>query len=150
MPFQRGLSAWEPAAAPQQLQQQADGAAAAVEATDTGRSEAAEMHELLQRLPGLQRSLRDAAQEGTGLLDLEAMKMTDYDVMRLPRKPEPELNEWDLRAKMEKRRRHEQETAGRREGRRGGVARLGGSLCIAVALHACLWASYATSAAAAL
>ncbi|KAI7844165.1 hypothetical protein COHA_002300 [Chlorella ohadii] len=111
LPFQRGLSAWEPAAAPQQLQQQADGAAAAVEATDTGRSEAAEMHELLQRLPGLQRSLRDAAQEGTGLLDLEAMKMTDYDVMRLPRKPEPELNEWDLRAKMEKRRRHEQETA---------------------------------------
>ena len=111
-PQQLGLAQWEPAAPPPQLQQQVDAAAAAVAAAETGQSEAAETYELLQQLPGLQRSLRRAAQEGAGLPDLEAMKMCPEDVMRLPRKPEPVLNEWDLRARMEKRRRQERETAG--------------------------------------
>ena len=111
-PQQLGLAQWEPAAAAPQLQQQVDAAAAAVAAAETGQSEAAETYELLQQLPGLQRSLRRAAQEGAGLPDLDAMKMCPEDVMRLPRKPEPVLNEWDLRAKMEKRRRQERETAG--------------------------------------
>lgn len=113
-PQQRGLSRWEPAAAPAQLQQQADAAAAAVAAAETGQSEAAETYELLQQLPGLQRSLRRAAQEGAGLPDLEALRMCPEDVVRLPRKKDPELSEWDLRAKMEKRRRQQRETEGAR------------------------------------
>ena len=111
---QHGLGRWEPAALPRKLQQleAGDAAAARAAAQEGGGSKAAEVYEAQRQLPGLQRAVRREAQEGSGLPDLEALKRFPEDEMRVPRKPEPVLTEWDLRAKMEKRRRHERETAG--------------------------------------
>ncbi|PSC72276.1 hypothetical protein C2E20_4467 [Micractinium conductrix] len=106
---QRTLRAWQPAAPPEPQQQRQQGAA---DAAAAGGEPAAALtaEELLAQLPGLQRQLRAAAQERVGLPPAERQ----FDVARhlndrMPRKPEPELTEWDLRARMEKRKRQQKQ-----------------------------------------
>jgi hypothetical protein len=92
---------------------------------DSGEPSTAAYYEQLMQLPGLQRQLRLAAQERAGLPDLDAEPEHPDRLARFPRKPEPKLDEWDLRARMEKRRRQERELAGERVvGMRGGAGRV--------------------------
>ncbi|KAL4452357.1 hypothetical protein ABPG75_008019 [Micractinium tetrahymenae] len=112
---QRGLKSWQPGAQEllEQQQQQAEqgqreqrGAAAA--AAPAGEAAPATFEELLAQLPGLQRIMRDTAQERSGLIKApERDPWTPDQPFRYPRPEEPELSEWDLRAKMEKRRRQQ-------------------------------------------
>lgn len=107
---QQHLSAWEPVAAPQQ------------QTGELGeQSDAAQYADLLAALPGLQRELRVAAQERAGMpppfqQDPWTQPLFDDMLARMPRKAEPVLDEWDLRAKMEKKKRQQAETDGGRGG----------------------------------
>ena len=107
---------------PGQQREEGEGAAAAAAPAavpgahpSMGGAEMINYEELLLQLPGLQRQLRAAAQERAGLPpqgEEPTGEVIERDYDRVPRKPEPVLDEWDLRAKMEKRRRQEREMEG--------------------------------------
>ena len=112
LPQQYGLESWQPgiSTAPQQ-----QAAAAAAAGAEEGQAAATtpSYEELLQQLPGLRLQLRVAAQERVGLATQEReADQIEYEDDRYPRKPEPQLDEWDLRAKMERRRRQQHEMQG--------------------------------------
>lgn len=127
LPQQYGLESWQPgiSTAPQQ-----QAAAAAAAGAEEGQAAATtpSYEELLQQLPGLRLQLRVAAQERVGLATQEReADQIEYEDDRYPRKPEPQLDEWDLRAKMEKRRRqqHEMQEWNERRSRVGQYPSLG-------------------------
>ncbi len=102
---QRGLKSWEPGSEELRTQQAEQHAAEGEQREQRGAAPAT-FEELLAELPGLQRMMRDTAQERSGLVKApERDPWTPDQPFRYPRPEEPELNEWDLRAKMEKRRR---------------------------------------------
>lgn len=119
-----GLHHWSPDTTQQQQQaqqaqqqQQDDGSAegsssgAAAGPPDEGRDDEPDYEELLSQLPGLQQQLKLEAEERAGLppRGIEPWEkpwwLPAYNEKRYMRKPEPQLTEWDLRAKMEKRKR---------------------------------------------
>lgn len=108
---QRGLGPWQPGSstAPPKLtvaQQAAAAAAGGVVEEEASYS----YEELLLQLPGLQRQLRLAAQERAGLPPAEReVDVVYHPDARMDRPLQPPLSEWDLRAKMEKRKRQQRE-----------------------------------------
>ena len=115
---QRGLGPWQPGSstAPPKLtvsQQAAAAAAGGVVEEEASYS----YEELLLQLPGLQRQLRLAAQERAGLPPAEReVDVVYHPDARMDRPLQPPLSEWDLRAKMEKRKRQQREIDGERAG----------------------------------
>jgi hypothetical protein len=120
VPEQRGLGPWQPGSstAPPKLTvaQQAAAAADAGAAGGVVEEEASHSYEeLLLQLPGLQRQLRLAAQERAGLPSAEReVDVVYHPDARMDRPLQPPLSEWDLRAKMEKRKRQQREIDGGR------------------------------------
>lgn len=120
------LQTWNPASSGDSTQQQEQGAAAATTEAAEAATEAAEPQaaagaaatgpatydELLAELPGLPRLVRETVQDRTGLMQAPTPDAWTADVpFRYARKQDPELTPWDLRAKMEKRRRQERDRA---------------------------------------
>lgn len=109
---QRGLRSWQPSSQEQHDQQsehqQTDREQRGAAAAAAGGATPATYEELLAQLPGLQRVMRDTAQERSGLVRApERDPWTPDQPFRYPQPEEPELSEWDLRAKMEKKRRQQ-------------------------------------------
>ena len=114
---QRGLGPWQPGSstAPPKLTVAQQAAAGGTVEAEEASSYSYE--ELLLQLPGLQRQLRVAAQERAGLPSAEReVDVAHHPDDRMDRPLQPPLTEWDLRAKMEKRKRQQREVDGERAG----------------------------------
>lgn len=124
---QRGLRSWQPSSQEQHDQQsehqQTDREQRGAAAAAAGGATPATYEELLAQLPGLQRVMRDTAQERSGLVRApERDPWTPDQPFRYPQPEEPELSEWDLRAKMEKKRRQQRAREGEEAGVSSGLA----------------------------